>query len=115
MTGAKWAVESSTGARPVMLGQSSVPTVRSSTASARAWLAYPILVVLFAFMGPYSLHPAAATGDDSAVGASAAAAASGVEEGTHTRQAAVVILAAFAALALSATRRRRKLAESDPC
>jgi hypothetical protein len=84
MTGAKWAVEGRTGAPRVMLGQSSMPTVRPSTGSARAWLAYPILVALFAFMGPYSLHPAAATGDDAAVGASAAAAASGVEEGTHT-------------------------------
>jgi exopolysaccharide production protein ExoQ len=114
MTGAKWAVEGRTGAPRVMLGQSSMPTVRPSTGSARAWLAYPILVALFAFMGPYSLHPAAATGDDAAVGASAAAAASGVEEGTHTRQAAVVVLAAFAALTLSATRRRRRLAASEP-
>jgi exopolysaccharide production protein ExoQ len=115
MTGVKWEVESRTGTRrPVVLGQSSVPTVRPSTAAARAWLAYPILVLLFAFMGPYSLHPAAATGeDDNAVGASAAAAASGVEEGTRTRQAAVVILAGFAALTLSAARRRRKLAASD--
>lgn len=115
MTGVKWAVESGAGTqRPVVLGQSSRPTVRPSTATARAWLAYPILVVLFAFMGPYALHPSAATGDDAAVGASAAAAASGVEEGTHTRQAAVILLAGFAALTLSAARRRRRLAASTP-
>jgi exopolysaccharide production protein ExoQ len=111
MTGVRWTA-SGTGTPPraPLLGSSGAPTRVASTASARAWLAYPILVLLFAFMGPYSLHPAAATGDDNAVGASAAAAASGVEEGTRTRQIAVVLLAGFAALTLSATRRRRRLA-----
>ncbi len=110
MTGAKWTVDRTAGAtRPLVLEPSGAQP-RGSSRAARAWLAYPILVLLFAFMGPYSLHPAAATGDDAAVGASAAAAASGVQEGTRTRQAAVVLLAGFAALTLSAARRRRRQA-----
>src|SRR5579862_698169 len=111
MTGVRWTTNGTGGTtRPALLGSSGTPTRVGSSVSARAWLAYPLLVVLFAFMGPYSLHPAAATGGDDAVGASAAAAASGVEEGTRTRQVAVVLLAGFAALSLSATRRRRRRA-----
>ncbi len=110
MTGVKWTTdETARTPSPVVLGSSGTGA-RASSQAARAWLAYPILVLLFAFMGPYSLHPAAATGDDSAVGASAAAAATGVEEGTRSRQAAVVLLAGFAVLTLSAARRRRHLA-----
>lgn len=97
--------------RPVLLGQSGAPTAGSPySRRARAWLAYPILVVLFAFMGPYAIHPAAATDEGGAVGASAAAAASGVEEGTRTRQIAVILLAGFAVLTLSSVRRRRHIA-----
>src|SRR5215469_5616407 len=120
MTGAKWTVDHTSAAPaspPLVLGPAGMRT-RTSGQAARAWLAYPILVLLFAFMGPYSLHPAAATGEDAAVGASAAAAASGVQEGTKTRQVAVVLLAVFAAMTLSAARRRRHqaatvLAQSD--
>jgi exopolysaccharide production protein ExoQ len=110
MTVLKWPDQTGEARVPVTLGRSGAPTTRLATHAGRAWLAYPILMLLFAFMGPYSLHPAAATGEDNAVGASAAAAASGVEEGTHTRQAAVVLLAGFAALTLSAARRRRRTA-----
>jgi O-antigen ligase len=117
MTGAKWTIQDTvpTGASGVSGTASSVALgsetrTSGSSYAARAWLAFPILALLFAFMGPYSLHPAAATGEDATVGASAAAAASGVQEGARTRQAAVILLAGFAALTLSAARRRRHLA-----
>ncbi len=85
----------------------SAPALTPTAPRSRAWMMYTLLVVLFAFMGPYSLHPAAATGDDAAIGASSAAAASAVAEGSFTRRIAVVLLAGVGALMLSAARRRR--------
>jgi exopolysaccharide production protein ExoQ len=79
-------------------------------ARTRPWSTYAVLLVLFAFMGPYSLHRTSAEeGQQGAAALQTAAAQSGggVEEGAKTRRVAILALGLFAAVTLSALRRRR--------
>jgi O-antigen ligase len=74
----------------------------------RAWLVFPVLIVLFALMGPYTLHPVAAeAGGDQNVAAASAATGEGVESGSALRRVAIFALAGVAALSLSMARRSR--------
>jgi exopolysaccharide production protein ExoQ len=91
-----------------VLGQSGAHAFIHAPRPYRAWLAFLALVVLFAFMGPYSLHPAAAEeGSAAGLATSSAKAAEVVQEGSPLRRVAVVLLAGFAAVTLSGARRRR--------
>jgi exopolysaccharide production protein ExoQ len=102
------------GSGAVMAGQPAPGAVRAAQAGAggrtRPWRAYVVLLVLFAFMGPYSLHRSSA--DEAQQGAealrtAAAQSGGGVEEGAKTRRVAILALGLFAALTLSEVRRRR--------
>lgn len=107
MTAPKWA---GVGAAPPpsTLGQSGAHTWMVRPVGVRAWLAYPVLIALFALMGPYSLHPAAAEAvADPGVAVASAASAEGVQSGSGLRRFAVLGLAGVAALSLSMARRRR--------
>jgi O-antigen ligase len=68
-----------------------------------------VLLVLFAFMGPYSLHRTSAEAQQGTAALQTAAAQSGggVEEGAKTRRVAILALGLFSALTLSRLRRRR--------
>ena len=110
MTVPKWA-----GAGTVQmsstLGQSGSHPWMVRPISVRAWIVYPVLIVIFALMGPYSLHPAAAeAGAGRGVAAASAATAEGVQSGSAVRRMALLALAAVAALSLSRARRSRSYA-----
>ena len=101
------------GPGAAMAGQAAPGVARRAQAGiqgrTRPWRAYALLVVLFAFMGPYSLHRSSVEAQQGAAALQTAAAQSGggVEEGARTRRVAILALGLFAALTLSAMRRRR--------
>jgi exopolysaccharide production protein ExoQ len=110
MTVPRWA---SPGA-PVQastLGQSGAHPWSVRPFAVRVWLVYPVLFVLFALMGPYSLHPAVAdAGGDQSVASASAATAAGVSSGSPLRRVAILGLALVAALSLSRARRHKAYA-----
>ncbi|MFI5249497.1 MAG: O-antigen ligase family protein [Gemmatimonadales bacterium] len=107
MTVPKWA-GAGTAHMSSTLGQSGSHPWMVRPISVRSWLVYPVLIVIFALMGPYSLHPAAAeAGGGQGVAAASAVTAEGVQSGSAVRRMALLGLAAVAALSLSRARRSR--------
>jgi len=97
-------------APPSTLGQSGAHPWMTRPITVRPWLVYPVLIVLFALMGPYSLHPTSAdAGTDRGGGVAAASAvtAEGVSTGSPLRRFSILALAVVAALCLSMARRSR--------
>jgi exopolysaccharide production protein ExoQ len=111
MTVPKWAGAGTAHLSPT-LGQSGSHPWMVRPIAVRSWLVYPVLIVIFALMGPYSLHPAAAeAGGNQGVAAASAATAEGVQSGSAMRRVAILALAAVAAMSLSRARRSRSFAD----